>query len=68
VPASKHDPIPAAPPRCASCGDVIGVYEWLVCVIEGVARKTSRAAEPQLVSARGACYHVGCCADRPTTA
>jgi hypothetical protein len=47
---------------------VIGVYEWLVCVTEGVPRKTSRAAEPQLVSAHGACYHVGCYADRPPTA
>jgi hypothetical protein len=47
---------------------VIGVYEWLVHVIEGAARKTSRAAEPQLVSSCGACYHLGCYEDRPRTA
>jgi hypothetical protein len=68
VSAPKHDPAPAAPPRCVRCGDVIGVYEWLVHVIEGAPRKTSRAAEPQLVSSCGACYHLGCYQDRPRTA
>jgi hypothetical protein len=47
-------------PRCAACGDVIGVYEGLVHVIDGVSRSTSRAAERGVTSSDGNCYHLGC--------
>ena len=47
--------------RCAGCGDVIGVYEPLVHVVGAVARRTSRAADPDLARAeRGSCYHLDC--------
>lgn len=47
--------------RCASCGGVIGVYEPLVQVVDGIARKTSRAADPHLARAQAdACYHLAC--------
>jgi hypothetical protein len=53
--------------RCASCGEVIGVYEPLVHVVAGIAQRTSRAADPQLAgSEAGACYHVSC-SDLDTT-
>lgn len=46
--------------RCARCGDVIGVYEPLVVVTDGVVRRTSRAAEPQIAAKVGDFYHEGC--------
>jgi hypothetical protein len=47
--------------RCARCGEVIGVYEPLVHVVDGVAQKTSRAADPEIVHARtGAVFHLAC--------
>lgn len=52
--------LPDRRPRCARCGDVIGVYEPLVHVREALVRRTSRAAEPQIVSASGAVYHEDC--------
>jgi hypothetical protein len=50
------------PPRCAHCGDVIGVYEPLLEVVgDALERETSRAAEPDLSLAGGAAwYHAGC--------
>ncbi len=45
---------------CARCGDVIGVYEPVVVSELGVARETSRAAEPGIPSARGELYHRDC--------
>jgi hypothetical protein len=48
-----------APLRCVKCGDRIGVYEPLVHIDGGVARRTSRAAEPEIVHARPV-YHAAC--------
>ncbi|MGZ4187618.1 MAG: hypothetical protein ACXVUE_06525 [Solirubrobacteraceae bacterium] len=46
---------------CAGCGQVIGVYEPLVHVVDGVAHKTSVAADPQLAHRRAdAFYHLAC--------
>lgn len=47
-------------PRCARCGNVIGVYEALIHVHEATVRCTSRAAEPQIVSVPGIIYHEDC--------
>jgi hypothetical protein len=47
-------------PRCVTCGDVIGVYEPMVHVRAGVARRTSRAAEPHLCRSGEPCFHEGC--------
>jgi hypothetical protein len=46
--------------RCEACGDVIGVYEPLVHLVEGLAWHTSRAAEPNLEVAAGRRYHLAC--------
>ena len=47
--------------RCASCGEIIGVYEPLVHVVGGIAHRTSRAADPQLtVNQPDACFHLAC--------
>jgi hypothetical protein len=57
---TKREP-PHATLRCARCRDVIGVYEPLLHVVDGIARRTSRAAEPELVHAEGgSCYHLAC--------
>jgi hypothetical protein len=45
--------------RCAKCEEIIGVYEPLVHVVGGVALRTSRAAEPEIVHARPV-YHATC--------
>jgi hypothetical protein len=47
-------------PRCASCHDVIGVYEPLVRVFEDSVQHASRAAEPLLGSSGECLYHLGC--------
>jgi hypothetical protein len=47
------------PPRCSVCDDVIGVYEPLVQLGDGFARRTSRAAEPEICSS-GHCFHLEC--------
>jgi hypothetical protein len=46
--------------RCGSCGDVIGVYEPIVVVVEGGPRTTSGAAEPELTREAAECYHHNC--------
>jgi hypothetical protein len=46
--------------RCASCRDVIGVYEPLVHVLEDLAWQTSLAAEPAVAMAGGEHYHADC--------
>lgn len=52
---------PLAPfPRCGACRDVIGVYEPMVHVFDGLARQTSLAAEPQIKCSGDGCYHLGC--------
>jgi len=58
---ASHEPEVQSVPLCAACGEVIGVYEPLVHVINGVARRTSRAAEPQLARSQAdAVYHLAC--------
>ena len=58
---AREEPQVHAALLCARCGQVIGVYEPLVHVIDGVAHKTSRAAEPQLAQGRAdAFYHLAC--------
>lgn len=47
-------------PRCARCGDVIGVYDPLVHVAGETARGTSRAAEPDIATLAGRIYHDEC--------
>ncbi len=37
--------------RCAQCGEVLGTYEPLLLIEDGVARRTSFAAEPELALA-----------------
>jgi len=46
-------------PRCPRCRDVIGVYEPIILLLDGRARETSRAAEPD-VDGRGERYHWHC--------
>ena len=58
---ASHEPEVQSVPLCAACRQVIGVYEPLVHVINGVARRTSRAAEPQLARSQAdAVYHLAC--------
>ena len=45
---------------CAACGDVIGVYEPMIVITAGGARKTSRAREPQLTQDDGILLHAHC--------
>jgi hypothetical protein len=47
-------------PRCGACSDVLGVYEPIVCILEGSVRHTSRAAEPKLARPGERCFHLGC--------
>ena len=54
----------SAVPRCARCGEVIGVYEPAVIVLEGAYFVTSRAAEPDAVDKAPERYHRACCADQ----
>jgi hypothetical protein len=46
--------------RCRHCGEVIGVYEPLVMLVDGRARETSRALEPATDGRVGDCYHRAC--------
>jgi hypothetical protein len=47
-------------PRCSRCGEPIGVYEPLVVIERGRARRTSRAAEPEIATAPGEYRHLAC--------
>ncbi len=47
-------------PRCRHCEEVIGVYEPMVVLDEGRARRTSRAAERDGGELVGECYHHAC--------
>ncbi|HEU4977107.1 MAG TPA: hypothetical protein VFT50_18610 [Baekduia sp.] len=49
-----------AVPRCARCGDVIGVYEPAVLLVEGEPHATSIAAEAPARHRDGAWLHRGC--------
>lgn len=46
--------------RCAHCGDVIGVYEPLIAIVDGCPREISRAAERELAEAASSCFHGAC--------
>ena len=60
VSAPEAHPRGGRGPSCARCGDVIGVYEWLVEVMGERERHTSRAAEPEVCTSEAACYHRAC--------
>ena len=49
--------------HCAHCGDVIGVYEPAVIVVDGVAHAASLAAAPDLLLDGGHVYHRACSLD-----
>jgi hypothetical protein len=46
--------------RCVTCGEVIGVYEPAVWVIDGRVRTTSRAADPNVSAEHDCAFHAGC--------
>lgn len=46
--------------RCESCGEVIGVYEPMVRVLDGRAREGSRLVEAHLTREGGECFHRAC--------
>jgi hypothetical protein len=54
--------------RCRHCGEVIGVYEPLIVLIDGAARQSSLAAEPESHLAPGEHYHAACYPQRDTEA
>jgi hypothetical protein len=50
--------------RCRACGDVIGVYEPLIALVDGVARESTRA---EMIARKGKlpdCFHRGCLESR----
>ena len=51
-------------PKCHQCGEVIGVYEPLVRLVDGQPCETSRAREPQAGSLGERCYHRTCLPER----
>jgi hypothetical protein len=51
------------PLKCGGCGIVIGYYEPLVLLLQGQARTTSVAAEPQVRDSSGEHFHRGCYAE-----
>jgi hypothetical protein len=51
-------------PRCATCGELIGVYEPAVWVVDGRVRTTSRAADPDVSAEHGRAFHAGCYKDQ----
>jgi len=48
------------PPLCAHCGDVIGVYEPLIMIVEDVPVATSRAAVGVRMPLAESYYHRDC--------
>ena len=46
--------------RCDHCGEVIGVYEPLVRLLDGRAHESSRAREPVGSDPAGEYYHRSC--------
>ena len=46
--------------RCAQCGDVIGVYEPMVVIVDGEALQSSRAAPGDTPVSDGPRYHGAC--------
>ena len=51
---------PADNIHCPHCGDVIGVYEPLIVIVEGEAVQTSRAATQGELTLAGPYYHASC--------
>lgn len=47
-------------PRCGHCGEVIGVYEPLVTLLDGRPQETSRVRDPDIVEHADECYHRAC--------
>ncbi len=45
---------------CDQCGDVVGVYEPLVLVVDGQALETSQAAEPSAAEHATERFHRAC--------
>lgn len=52
---SAHDAL-----RCRHCSDLIGVYEPLVVLRDGVPVRTSRAAAPGQPLDASQCFHAEC--------
>ncbi|MGH2872630.1 MAG: response regulator transcription factor [Solirubrobacteraceae bacterium] len=52
-------------PRCGRCHQVIGVYEPAVMMVDGIAQRASRAADPALTCVPGNVerYHLACSLD-----
>jgi hypothetical protein len=46
--------------RCRGCGEVIGVYEPIVVLVDGDARQTSLAASDGHDFEGADCYHRAC--------
>jgi hypothetical protein len=46
--------------HCDDCGDVIGVYEPLVAIVDGHARELSRAADPHAAAHATQRFHRDC--------
>lgn len=59
-PIHMSHPRPQDKLRCGHCGDVIGAYEPMVAMIDGVAQKTSKASAMAGGPALGDCYHAHC--------
>ncbi len=47
-------------PRCSHCGDVIGVYEPIVVLVDGGPHRTSRARLGGDARPAAECYHDDC--------
>jgi hypothetical protein len=56
--ADRRAPRPG--PCCDVCGEPIGVYEPLIAIERGRARRTSRASEPGIGTAAGEYRHREC--------
>jgi hypothetical protein len=52
-------------PRCARCGEALGIYEPLVVIDAQGARRTSCAADPQLLCGGAELLHRACHASGP---
>lgn len=53
---------------CDHCGEVIGVYEPIVVIVDGEAYETSRAAGEATVARPGLRYHRDCYVERSQAA
>lgn len=50
--------------RCVHCGEVTGLYEPMIIVVDRWARETSRLVEPDLFGEEGQRYHRACYTER----